>query len=198
MTGGDMKSFLRLNRPRTVSVCVHRHYSILCLLLSTHFAFMMWVCHMCGTYSIWLVQKHYRLIFPQNQPSSLSMLDLLQMARDIALGCRYLEENHFIHRWFLTARPEETLRSRSLHCWIKWKSLFSCYVDVINSLQPLTLMPRTHIISQECMSVVCFRDIAARNCLLTCPGPERVAKIGDFGMARDIYRCFHYLTYLFI
>lgn len=32
------------------------------------------------------------------------------------------------------------------------------------------------------------RDIAARNCLLTCPGPGRVAKIGDFGMARDIYR----------
>ncbi|TRY55390.1 hypothetical protein DNTS_034410, partial [Danionella cerebrum] len=85
MTGGDMKSFLRLNRPRT------------------------------------------------NQSSSLSMLELLQMARDIALGCRYLEENHFIHR-----------------------------------------------------------DIAARNCLLTCPGPERVAKIGDFGMARDIYRASYY------
>lgn len=33
-----------------------------------------------------------------------------------------------------------------------------------------------------------YRDIAARNCLLTCKGPERVAKIGDFGMARDIYR----------
>ncbi|XP_067223959.1 tyrosine-protein kinase receptor [Chanodichthys erythropterus] len=85
MTGGDMKSFLRLNRPRT------------------------------------------------NQLSSLSMLELLHMARDIALGCRYLEENHFIHR-----------------------------------------------------------DIAARNCLLTCPGPERVAKIGDFGMARDIYRASYY------
>uniref|UniRef100_A0A672RC47 Tyrosine-protein kinase receptor n=1 Tax=Sinocyclocheilus grahami TaxID=75366 RepID=A0A672RC47_SINGR len=85
MTGGDMKTFLRLNRPRT------------------------------------------------NHPSSLSMLELLHMARDIALGCRYLEENHFIHR-----------------------------------------------------------DIAARNCLLTCSGPERVAKIGDFGMARDIYRASYY------
>uniref|UniRef100_A0A8D0L560 Tyrosine-protein kinase receptor n=1 Tax=Sphenodon punctatus TaxID=8508 RepID=A0A8D0L560_SPHPU len=68
-----------------------------------------------------------------SQPSSLSMLDLLHVARDIACGCQYLEENHFIHR-----------------------------------------------------------DIAARNCLLTCKGPGRVAKIGDFGMARDIYRASYY------
>ncbi|XP_043837953.1 ALK tyrosine kinase receptor [Dromiciops gliroides] len=68
-----------------------------------------------------------------NQPSSLVMMDLLHVARDIACGCQYLEENHFIHR-----------------------------------------------------------DIAARNCLLTCPGPGRVAKIGDFGMARDIYRASYY------
>ncbi|XP_074548823.1 tyrosine-protein kinase receptor [Halichoeres trimaculatus] len=85
MTGGDMKSFLRQNRPRA------------------------------------------------GQTSCLTMRDLLRMARDIAFGCRYLEENHFIHR-----------------------------------------------------------DIAARNCLLTCPGPDRVAKIGDFGMARDIYRASYY------
>ncbi|XP_068582381.1 tyrosine-protein kinase receptor [Cebidichthys violaceus] len=85
MTGGDMKSFLRQNRPRA------------------------------------------------GQTSTLTMRELLQMARDIAFGCRYLEENHFIHR-----------------------------------------------------------DIAARNCLLTCPGPDRVAKIGDFGMARDIYRASYY------
>uniref|UniRef100_A0AAV2JEN9 Tyrosine-protein kinase receptor n=1 Tax=Knipowitschia caucasica TaxID=637954 RepID=A0AAV2JEN9_KNICA len=65
--------------------------------------------------------------------SCLTMTELLRMARDIACGCRYLEENHFIHR-----------------------------------------------------------DIAARNCLLTCEGPERVAKIGDFGMARDIYRASYY------
>ena len=32
------------------------------------------------------------------------------------------------------------------------------------------------------------RDIAARNCLLTSKGPERVAKIADFGMSRDVYR----------
>ncbi|CAO2604209.1 ALK tyrosine kinase receptor [Lemmus lemmus] len=68
-----------------------------------------------------------------NQPSSLAMLDLLHVARDIACGCQYLEENHFIHR-----------------------------------------------------------DIAARNCLLTCPGAGRIAKIGDFGMARDIYRASYY------
>ncbi|XP_070787408.1 leukocyte tyrosine kinase receptor [Pituophis catenifer annectens] len=85
MTGGDMKSFLRQNRPR------------------------------------------------ENQPSALTMLDLLNIARDIACGCKYLEENHFIHR-----------------------------------------------------------DIAARNCLLTCSGSGRVAKIGDFGMARDIYRASYY------
>nr|XP_028579164.1 leukocyte tyrosine kinase receptor isoform X1 [Podarcis muralis] len=85
MTGGDMKSFLRQNRPRV------------------------------------------------NQPSTLAMQDLLNIARDIACGCKYLEENHFIHR-----------------------------------------------------------DIAARNCLLTCTGPGRVAKIGDFGMARDIYRASYY------
>uniref|UniRef100_A0A2I3M8C7 Tyrosine-protein kinase receptor n=1 Tax=Papio anubis TaxID=9555 RepID=A0A2I3M8C7_PAPAN len=68
-----------------------------------------------------------------DQPSPLVMRDLLQLAQDIAQGCHYLEENHFIHR-----------------------------------------------------------DIAARNCLLSCTGPSRVAKIGDFGMARDIYRASYY------
>lgn len=61
------------------------------------------------------------------------MKDLLQCAMDVAKGCKYMEENRFIHR-----------------------------------------------------------DIAARNCLLTTKGPGRVVKIADFGMARDIYRCFKY------
>ncbi|XP_065449204.1 leukocyte tyrosine kinase receptor isoform X17 [Chrysemys picta bellii] len=42
------------------------------------------------------------------------------------------------------------------------------------------------------MEALIIRDIAARNCLLTCTGTGRVAKIGDFGMARDIYRASYY------
>ncbi|KAF0044672.1 hypothetical protein F2P81_003830, partial [Scophthalmus maximus] len=76
-------------------------------------------------------------------PSSLTMVDLLNVARDIAKGCQYLEENQFIHRLV-------------------------------------------------CSSYRHSEDIAARNCLLTCKGAGRTAKIGDFGMARDIYRASYY------
>ncbi|GAB6022635.1 hypothetical protein CHUAL_006730 [Chamberlinius hualienensis] len=67
------------------------------------------------------------------KPATLTMRDLLAMAIDVAKGCYYLEENHFIHR-----------------------------------------------------------DIAARNCLLTSRDANRVVKIADFGMARDIYRADYY------
>nr|XP_036874705.1 leukocyte tyrosine kinase receptor isoform X2 [Manis javanica] len=40
--------------------------------------------------------RHSRLHLAQ--PSPLVMQDLLQLAKDIAQGCHYLEENHFIHR----------------------------------------------------------------------------------------------------
>lgn len=40
----------------------------------------------------------------QGNTSSLTMRELLRMARDIACGCRYLEENHFIHRFGFTAQ----------------------------------------------------------------------------------------------
>lgn len=68
-----------------------------------------------------------------HKPSNLNMTDLLNVALDVAKGCQYLEENHFIHR-----------------------------------------------------------DIAARNCLLTTKSSDRVVKIADFGMARDIYRADYY------
>lgn len=83
MTGGDMKSFLRQNRPR--AVCVWNTPSVL---------------HFCALHSL-------KLCHFQGQTSSLSMRELLQMARDIAFGCRYLEENHFIHRFTLAALKDD-------------------------------------------------------------------------------------------
>ncbi|KAM3849554.1 ALK tyrosine kinase receptor-like [Diretmus argenteus] len=56
--------------------------------------------------------------------------------------------------------------------------------SVITSYLPVNL--------SETRPNVYAADIAARNCLLTCKGPGRVAKIGDFGMARDIYRASYY------
>lgn len=72
------------------------------------------------------------------KPSNLNLLDLVSMCVDVASGCRYLEEMHFVHR-----------------------------------------------------------DIAARNCLVKNISPGgisegRVVKIGDFGLARDIYKNDYY------
>lgn len=64
----------------------------------------------------------------------LGLYDLVSMCVDVAKGCCYLEELHFVHR-----------------------------------------------------------DLAARNCLVSSLDPNyRVVKIGDFGLARDIYRNDYY------
>lgn len=69
-----------------------------------------------------------------NTPSPLTLLDLISMCVDVASGCRYLEEMHFVHR-----------------------------------------------------------DLACRNCLVSSTDPTtRVVKIGDFGLARDIYKNDYY------
>ncbi|XP_076667958.1 receptor protein-tyrosine kinase sevenless isoform X2 [Andrena cerasifolii] len=67
-------------------------------------------------------------------PHVLRLQDLLAMCEDVARGCRYLEELHFVHR-----------------------------------------------------------DLACRNCLVSARDREnRVVKIGDFGLARDIYKNDYY------
>lgn len=61
--------------------------------------------------------------------SNLNLIDLISMCIDVAEGCSYLEQMHFIHR-----------------------------------------------------------DLACRNCLVSSSDPkERIIKIGDFGLARNIY-----------
>lgn len=65
---------------------------------------------------------------------ALKLQDLLSICEDVARGCRYLEELHFVHR-----------------------------------------------------------DLACRNCLVsTRDRQNRVVKIGDFGLARDIYKNDYY------
>ncbi|XP_071513555.1 proto-oncogene tyrosine-protein kinase ROS isoform X2 [Panulirus ornatus] len=64
----------------------------------------------------------------------LTLADLVAMCLDVAKGCVYLEEMHYVHR-----------------------------------------------------------DLAARNCLVSTTDPEsRIVKIGDFGLARDIYKNDYY------
>ncbi|XP_033740616.1 ALK tyrosine kinase receptor-like isoform X2 [Pecten maximus] len=65
-----------------------------------------------------------------------------------------------------------------------------------SSLSTLDLLKLSFDIAKGCQYLesnkFIHRDIAARNCLLTEKGPNRVAKIGDFGMARDILRTNYY------
>ena len=75
--------------------------------------------------------KYLRSNRPRDEmPSPLTMDDLISISTDVAKGCKYLEEVHYIHR-----------------------------------------------------------DLAARNCLVSgFDRNTRVVKIGDFGLARDIYK----------
>lgn len=70
----------------------------------------------------------------QGHTSVLTLYDLVSICVDIAAGCRYLEEMHFVHR-----------------------------------------------------------DLACRNCLVSSVDPtNRVVKIGDFGLTRDVYKNDYY------
>ncbi|KMQ83414.1 proto-oncogene tyrosine-protein kinase ros [Lasius niger] len=73
--------------------------------------------------------------FQPSDPHALRLQDLLAMCEDVARGCCYLEEQHFVHR-----------------------------------------------------------DLACRNCLISGRNRNnRIVKIGDFGLARDIYQDDYYI-----
>ncbi|XP_064623025.1 ALK tyrosine kinase receptor-like isoform X3 [Lineus longissimus] len=63
---------------------------------------------------------------------------------------------------------------------LSMKDLLQCAIDIAKGCHYLEMNHFIH------------RDIAARNCLLTSKGPDRVVKIADFGMARDVYRADYY------
>lgn len=89
------------------------------------YIFGFWITKMLENQSTWSFQT---------TESQLTMQDLLSMCVDVARGCCYLEEMHFVHR-----------------------------------------------------------DLACRNCLVSSTDPcSRVVKIGDFGLARDIYKNDYY------
>ncbi|KAF2358869.1 Fibronectin type III [Trinorchestia longiramus] len=78
--------------------------------------------------------SHLRSNRAANGGRGLSLEELATMCVDVARGCQYLEELHFVHR-----------------------------------------------------------DLAARNCLVSSADPRsRIVKIGDFGLARDIYKNDYY------
>lgn len=65
-------------------------------------------------------------------------------------------------------------------CTLTMEELLKLALDIANGCRHLEEKHFVH------------RDIAARNCLLTSRGPERIAKIADFGMSRDIYSADYY------
>lgn len=103
MQGGDLLTYLRSSRNPNVSIL---DFSTNCDL---------------------------QLDFLQIDTPPLTLIELLKMCVDVAKGCRYLEEMHFVHR-----------------------------------------------------------DLACRNCLVSSKNQDRIVKIGDFGLARDIYKNDYY------
>ncbi|XP_064539670.1 protein sevenless [Drosophila montana] len=113
-----------------------KHENIVCLI---------GIC--CDTDSISLIMEHMeagdllsylRAARPSSQEalSKLQLPELLSMCLDVANGCSYMEDMHFVHR-----------------------------------------------------------DLACRNCLVSdgaAIGGRRIVKIGDFGLARDIYKSDYY------
>ena len=95
----------------------------------------------------------------------------------------------FLHE----SRPKPVSRSPlTAALRLRVTSACCCVQDRASHLTMVDLVRMSLDIARGCQYLeenrFIHRDIAARNCLLTCKTSERVAKIADFGMARDIYR----------
>ncbi|KAI2801425.1 hypothetical protein BLOT_010976 [Blomia tropicalis] len=103
-----------------------------------------------------------------DSPSSLVMGDLLTIALDVASGCRYLEEHHFIHR-DIAAR--------------------NCLLTRKVKLAPSPDSNQTNQVLLSDGTVLPFDTKEYSNGF---HNSGIIVKIADFGMARDIYRADYY------
>lgn len=96
----------------------------------------------------------------QFSPNTLTVHDVIGISVDVAKGCKYLEEMHFVHRFVNNLIPNVLAL------------FFLSFITILFSPN---------------------RDLAARNCLVSSHDPLlRTVKIGDFGLARDVYKNDYY------
>uniref|UniRef100_A0A834V9Y3 receptor protein-tyrosine kinase n=1 Tax=Sarcoptes scabiei TaxID=52283 RepID=A0A834V9Y3_SARSC len=100
------------------------------------------------------------------RPSPLVMGDLLVMALDVACGCNYLEENHFIHR-DIAAR----------NC------LLTSKLKAINLHREINQTTNDNV-KDKPFNLNDYKNGFENSGI--------IVKIADFGMARDIYRANYY------
>uniref|UniRef100_A0A3Q2XUU4 Creatine kinase, testis isozyme-like n=1 Tax=Hippocampus comes TaxID=109280 RepID=A0A3Q2XUU4_HIPCM len=111
------------------------------------------------------------------QPSSLTMVDLLNVARDIAKGCQYLEENQFIHASYYRKGGRAMLPVKWMPPEAFMEGIFTSKTDtsfgvLLWEIFSLGYMPYPSRSNQEVLDFVTNggRMDPPKNC----PGPYRI------------------------
>ncbi|CAG0925206.1 unnamed protein product, partial [Notodromas monacha] len=134
-------------------------------------------------------------------PSNLSLYDLMSMCVDVAKGCRYLEELHFVHR-DLAARNCLVSKSRTPHCRLVLDT-----VDTTNHAECSLNDDEEDDTVTTATSTAPAAPSSTLNYMIDVAsiGDEEnddeqhetlkakfIVKIGDFGLARDVYKNDYY------